>query len=57
MDEIIARLNIEHFRRKLAEEVDEVRRRMLMQLLAEEEAKLARLGAVAVEPERRRSQG
>ncbi len=57
MDEIIARLNIEHFRKKLAEEVDEIKRRMLMQLLAEEEAKLARLTAVAVEPEQRRKEG
>lgn len=41
MDETIARLNIEHFQRKLAEETDETKRRTLRQLLAEEEAKLA----------------
>ena len=41
MDETIARLNIEHFQRKLAEETDEAKRRTLRQLLAEEEAKLA----------------
>jgi hypothetical protein len=43
MDETIARLNIEHFQRKLAEERDEAKRRTLRQLLAEEEAKLAEI--------------
>ena len=41
MDRSVARLNIEHYRRLLANETDETRRRTLMRLLAEEEAKLA----------------
>lgn len=41
MDRTIARLNIEHFRRLLAEETDEARRQTLLRLLAEEEAKLS----------------
>jgi hypothetical protein len=41
MDRAVARLNIEHFRRLLAKETDESRRRVLLRLLAEEEAKLA----------------
>ena len=40
MDRTIAHLNIERYRRMLAEETDESRRRMLQRLLAEEEAKL-----------------
>lgn len=40
MDRRVARLNIEHFRRLLAEETDETRRLLLLRLLAEEEAKL-----------------
>ena len=43
MDRTIAHLNIERYRRMLAEETDESRRRMLQRLLAEEEAKLAAL--------------
>ena len=43
MDEMIARLNIDHFRKRLAEEKDEVTRRALFHLLAEEEAKLVAL--------------
>jgi hypothetical protein len=39
----VARLNIEHFRKKLAEEKDETKRQTLLHLLAEEEAKLAAL--------------
>lgn len=54
MDEIISRLNIEHFRKKLAEEMEEPKRRTLLRLLAEEEAKLAALGAALAE---RRKQG
>jgi hypothetical protein len=42
-DRFVARLNIEHFQRKLAEETDEAKRRILKELLAEEEAKLAKL--------------
>lgn len=41
MDRTVARLNIEHFQRLLAEETDETRHQLLRQLLAEEEAKLA----------------
>lgn len=41
MDQKIARLNIEHFRKRLAVETDETKRQTLLRLLAEEEAKLA----------------
>lgn len=41
MDRTVARYNIEHYRRLLAKETDEMRRQMLLRLLAEEEAKLA----------------
>jgi len=41
MEETVARLNIEHFRKKLAEERDEAKRSILLRLLTEEEAKLA----------------
>jgi len=41
MDMFIARLNIEHFRKQLAEGTDETKRQVLVRLLAEEEAKLA----------------
>lgn len=44
MDRTVARLNIEHFRRLLAEETDESRRRALQHLLVQEEAKLAEPG-------------
>lgn len=44
MDRSVARLNIEHFRRLLATETDEDRRRTLQRLLAEEEAKLVNPG-------------
>lgn len=40
MDELIARLNIEHFRQRLSEEKDDAKRRMVMKLLAEEKEKL-----------------
>ncbi len=43
MDRMIARLNIAHYREKLASEIDETKRQMLLRLLAEEEAKLATL--------------
>ncbi len=45
MDRTIARLNIEHFRKLLTNELDETRRQVLLRLLAEEEAKLAALEA------------
>ena len=40
MDKLVACLNIEHYRKALAKEDDETRRRTLVQLLAEEKAKL-----------------
>ena len=39
----IARLNIEHYRKLLASEQDEAKRRTIQRLLEEEEAKLAQL--------------
>jgi len=45
MASTVARLNIERFRRKLAEETDERKLRMLQRLLTEEEGKLADLSA------------
>jgi hypothetical protein len=41
VDKFVVRQNIEHFRDKLAAETDEERRQMLLDLLADEEAKLA----------------
>lgn len=43
LDRSIARLNIEHYKRLLAGEIDEARRQVLERLLAEEEARLAKL--------------
>lgn len=43
MHRTVARLNIEHLRRKLAVETDEAKRQSIMRLLADEEAKLAAL--------------
>lgn len=54
MDVTVARLNIEHFRRKLAENPDESTRQMLLRLLAEEEAKLAAAEAPPKNDTRRR---
>ena len=42
MDRSVAHLNIEHYKRLLATESDEARRELLVRLLKEEEAKLAR---------------
>ena len=39
----VARMNIEHFRRKLLTEQDEKTRQQIIHLLAEEEAKLVTL--------------
>ena len=44
MDRSVARLNVEHYRKLLANESDETRRQTIMRLLAEEEAKLANPG-------------
>lgn len=41
MDRTVARLNIEHYRRLLANETDAARLQTLRRLLAEEEAKLS----------------
>lgn len=49
VDRSIARLNIEHYKRLLAGEIDEAHRQVLLRLLVEEEAKLATLPP----PERR----
>lgn len=54
MDKTVARLNIEHFRRELAEEPDPSNRETLRQLLAEEEAKLK---ALCREAEEEKKQG
>ncbi len=45
MERTVARLNIEHYRKLLTNESDEAKRQVLLRLLAEEEAKLAALGA------------
>jgi hypothetical protein len=47
MDKDIAALNIEYYRRKLAEETDPSRRQIIMQLAAKEEEKLALIEANA----------
>ena len=41
MDEFIAKANIQHFKELLATERNEAKRKLLLQLLAEEEQKLA----------------
>ena len=43
MDKTVARLNIEHFQKKLATEKDGTKRQQILCLLAEEEAKLTAL--------------
>jgi hypothetical protein len=43
MDRTVADLNIAHFKRLLANETDPVKRQTIERLLAEEEAKLARV--------------
>ena len=45
MDRLVARLNIEHYRKALATEMDEAKRQTLRRLLSEEEAILATLEA------------
>jgi hypothetical protein len=42
MDRTVADLNVAHFKKLLSTEVDPIKRRTIEQLLAEEEAKLAR---------------
>ena len=43
MDRTVARLNIEHYRKLLANETDETKRQLLVRLLEEEEAKVTGL--------------
>ena len=52
MDRTVASLNIEHYKRLLATETDESRRQILLQLLAEEEAKLSKANPAATKPPR-----
>ena len=52
IDRLIARLNIEHFRRLLSEEKDEPKRQILLHLLAQEKAKLAALDSPPEPPEK-----
>jgi hypothetical protein len=53
MERFIARANIAHLRDKLAVEQDERQRQTLMRLLAEEEAKLAKLEKDQLKEKRR----
>ena len=46
MDRTVARLNIERYQRLLAEEIDEARRQVLRRLIAEEEAKIGKIGKI-----------
>jgi hypothetical protein len=48
MDKFIHRENLAHFKKLIAEAKDDIRREMLMKLLAEEEAKDEGLGVDAV---------
>ena len=51
MDKFVAKANIENYRRKLAQETDETKHKVLARLLAEEEAKLAsRSGLMTLTP-------
>jgi hypothetical protein len=50
MDKLIAQLNIEHFLRKLAEETNPAQRQTILRLLADEEKKLAAIGAAQPQP-------
>jgi hypothetical protein len=43
MDEKVAKLNIEHYKRLLASETDETKRESIARLLAAEEATLAKI--------------
>jgi hypothetical protein len=45
---MVARLNIEHFRKKLSEEMNETKRQTILQLVTEEKAKLSALLPSAV---------
>jgi hypothetical protein len=52
MKRYIAEHNIQHFKEKLAEERDPAKRKILLQLLAEEEAKLAAMPAAKPKDEK-----
>jgi hypothetical protein len=41
MEKTVARLNVDHYRKLLASEIDDVKRRTIVALLAAEEAKIA----------------
>jgi hypothetical protein len=43
LESMVARLNIEHYRKVLSEEIDQTKRQTLLQLIAEEKAKLSAL--------------
>jgi len=45
MDKKVAELNIEHFRKLLTDEINENKRKILIKLLEEEEAKLTAIVA------------
>ncbi|HXX51567.1 MAG TPA: hypothetical protein VEI98_09825 [Xanthobacteraceae bacterium] len=49
MDKIVARLNINHFRKLLTEELDQTKQQTILRLLAEEEEKLRALWSRASE--------
>jgi hypothetical protein len=51
VDRSVAHLNIEHYKRLLAQETDAARRQLLLRLLAEEEAKI--VNSNPPEPKRR----
>ena len=53
MDRTVARLNIEHYRRLLAREIDETSRQTILRLLAEEENKLKLAGPGPTETRRK----
>jgi len=49
LDSMVARLNIEHYRKVLlSREIDETKRQTLLQLIAEETAKLSALSPATV---------
>ena len=53
MDKFVARLNIGHLRKQIAEEKDDAKRKILLQILATEESNLARLLDEARKDEKR----
>jgi hypothetical protein len=50
MDRTVAHLNVERFRKMLEVEVDEAKRQTILRLLAEEEAKVAKVMAAKTNP-------